>query len=401
MHHPRGPRVLTEPIVPHHLIDDPTTLRRLLDATLLIEADVDLPVLLRHVIEEACSMTGARFGALGMLNDEGTALAEFITVGLDPDEEERIGPRPTGRGVLGVLISNPVPLRLARLSEHPESFGFPAGHPPMSSFLGVPIKLRDHVYGNLYLTDKVGWSEFTGADEALVVALAAAAGIAIENARLHRRVQLAMLADERDRVARDLHDTVIQRLFGMGLDLQRVASMTGPGPAVERLQGVVADIDSTIRELRSTIFALGVIGEASDVRARVLSLLAELRGVVGFDVRVAFDGPVDSVISTELADHLLAVVREGVTNVARHARATKASVTIRASDRCCRLEISDNGEGMGSDRTGGGGLGLANLRRRAETLQGEFAVESPSAGGTVVTWQVPLDRFTSTGRCNG
>src|SRR5208282_1266519 len=155
-------------------------LRRVLDAVLLIEADLELPVLLRHVTEEARAMTGARYGALGVLDETRTYLAEFITVGLEPDQEEEIGARPSGRGVLGLLVANPEPLRLSHLRAHEESFGFPDGHPPMTSFLGVPIKVRDEVFGNLYLTDKVGLSEFSSDDEALVGALAMAAGIAIE-----------------------------------------------------------------------------------------------------------------------------------------------------------------------------------------------------------------------------
>jgi len=126
--------------MPYHSIEDPSRLRRILDAVLLIEKDVELPALLRHVVEEACSMTGARYGALGVLNDDKTALAEFITVGLDAEEEARIGPCPTGKGVLGLIVTAPQPLRLARLGDHPESFGFPPHHPPMTSFLGVPLK---------------------------------------------------------------------------------------------------------------------------------------------------------------------------------------------------------------------------------------------------------------------
>ncbi len=143
--------------MPYRSIDDPVKLRRVLEATLQLEADLDLPSLLRHFIEEACAMTGARYGALGVLNDERTALAEFLTVGVDPKDEEKIGSRPTGQGVLGLLITDPRPLRLADLSAHPDSFGFPPGHPPMTSFLGVPIKVRDEIYGNLYLTNKIGW----------------------------------------------------------------------------------------------------------------------------------------------------------------------------------------------------------------------------------------------------
>jgi signal transduction histidine kinase len=377
---------------PHHAIDDRATLRRLLDATLLIEADLDVTVVLRHVVEEARAMTGARFGAIGVLNDEGNALADFITSGLEPDEEERIGPCPTGHGVLGLLISEPAALRLTLLSDHPQSFGFPLKHPPMTSFLGVPIKVRDHVYGNLYLTDKAGLPEFSGDDEALVIGLAVAAGIAIENAHLHRQVQLAVLTDERERIARDLHDTVIQRMFGAGLNLQGIAGMIGPGPATERLEAVVVDIDDSIRELRSIIFALGLTGEEQDVRARLLSLLAELRLIVGFDLHTVFDGPVDSLISDEIADHLLAVAREAVTNVARHARATRAEVELSARDRWCTLKIVDNGLGLHkSAETRAGGMGLINLRRRAEKLGGEFHVHSPLSGGTVLTWKVPVD----------
>jgi len=166
-------------------IDDPVKLRRLMSSMLLIEANLALPALLRRLVEEACAMVGARYGALGVLNPDRSALDEFIVVGMDDDEVAGIGSLPTGRGVLGLLISDPRPLRLPDIAAHPESFGFPANHPPMSSFLGVPIKVRDAVYGNLYLTDKVGWSEFTRDDESLIRALASAAGLAIEKARLH------------------------------------------------------------------------------------------------------------------------------------------------------------------------------------------------------------------------
>ncbi len=376
--------------MPHRSIEDPTTLRRILDATLLIEADLDLQVLLRHVTEEARSMTGARYGALGVLNDDRSGLVEFITVGLDPDEEDRIGIRPTGRGVLGLLITDPVPLRMAGLGSHEESYGFPVGHPPMTSFLGVPIKVRDEVYGNLYLTDKIGWSEFTSDDEALVSALAVAAGIAIENARLHRRAQDVAVYDERDRLARDLHDTVIQRFFAIGLALQGIAGAAQATDVSDRLNRVISDIDDSIRQLRSTIFALGFVGDEQGLRAQVISLVDELRIVVGFAVPSSFEGPIDTAISAKIAEHLLATLREGITNVARHAQATQASIHLAVKDDCCQLSITDNGRGMETDEVREGGWGLTNLRRRAEKLHGHLDVENPPAGGTVLTWQVPL-----------
>jgi two-component system, NarL family, sensor histidine kinase DevS len=250
--------------------------------------------------------------------------------------------------------------------------------------------VRDEVYGNLYLTDKIGWSEFTSDDEALVSALAIAAGIAVENAHLHRRAQEMAVYDERDRLARDLHDTVIQRFFAVGLTLQGIAAVAQAADVSDRLQRVISDIDESILQLRSTIFALGLTGEDLGLRARVVSLVDELRMVVGFEVSSSFDGPVDTAISDEIADHLLITLREAVTNVARHAQATQVSVHLTAVDNQCQLRVIDNGRGMESDMPSEGGLGLPNLRRRAEKLHGRFDVESPSTGGTVLTWQVPL-----------
>src|SRR5579871_4379800 len=180
-------------------------------------------------------MTAARYGALGVLNEERNALAQFLTVGLAPDQERAIGPRPTGKGLLGLLITDPQPVRVGVIAEHPASSGFPANHPPMTSFLGVPIKVRDEVYGNLYLTDKIGWAEFTADDQALVGALAVAAGVAIENARLHQLARQVAVFEDRDRLARDLHDTIIQRLFALGLTLQSMAGLSGEGRGLDKV----------------------------------------------------------------------------------------------------------------------------------------------------------------------
>jgi signal transduction histidine kinase len=376
--------------VPYRSIEDPAKLRRVLDAVLLPEADLDLPTLLGHIVDEACSMTNARYGALGVLNEDGNALSEFVTAGLEPDEEKQIGARPTGRGVLGLLISDPRPVRLAQLSTHTKSFGFPANHPPMTSFLGVPIKVRDEVYGNLYLTNKIGWSEFTSDDEALIGALAAAAGIAIENARLHARAQEVAVYEERDRLARDLHDTVIQRLFAIGLALQSTVANPSTSGNAERLTKTIADIDETIRQVRTSIFELGSDRTGQGVRDDVLALLSELRPVVGFDIHPSFDGPVDTALPDIISEHLLVVIREAVTNIGRHAHATTATLAISVMDGYCRLRVSDDGRGMDESEPRSSGLGLGNLRRRAEKLHGQFEIESPDSGGTILTWQVPL-----------
>ena len=156
----------------------------LLEAVVAVAEDLSLDAVLERVVESACRLLHARFGALGVIGDD-RALSHFITVGIEEEMADRIGPLPTGHGVLGLLISEPRPLRLQDLREHSESYGFPANHPPMKSFLGVPVRVRDVVFGNLYLTEKEDGSDFTAEDEGLAVALAAAAGVAIENARLY------------------------------------------------------------------------------------------------------------------------------------------------------------------------------------------------------------------------
>jgi signal transduction histidine kinase len=395
--------------MPYRSVEDPAKLRRLLEAVLLLEGDLRLPDLLRHFVEEACSMAAARYGALGLLNEDRTGLAQFITVGLAEKEERAIGERPTGLGVLGLLISDPKPLRLADLADHPASAGFPPGHPPMRSFLGVPVTAHEQVYGNLYLTEKIGSPEFTQDDEALALTLAQAAGIAIENARLHQRVRDVAVFQDRARIARDLHDSVIQRLFAVGLSLQGVARPpVDPGTA-ERIQASIDEIDGTIRQLRTSIFDLASEEEGGGPRAGVMALVNELRPVTGLEVAVTFDGPVDSALSEEVTEQLLLGLRESLMDVARRSVASRASVEVRVADGLCALEISvsngqgadeapggegsraageEQGEGQGA---GGGGFGMASLRRRADQLGGDLVVRRPAGGGTTVLWRVPID----------
>lgn len=383
-------------------------LRRLLDAVLLVEADLDLPRMLHQLVQEACSMTGARYGALGVLDDAGTGLAEFITFGVGTELVEQIGPLPQGRGVLGLLISDPRPIRLADISQHPQSFGFPPHHPPMKSFLGVPVKMRHRIYGNLYLTDKIGWDEFTGDDEALVEALAAAAGVAIENAYLHNQVRRNAVLEDRSRISQDLHDTVIQRLFAVGLALQGLSRSLDRPDAAEHLCRAVDDIDDTIRQIRASIFELGQdqLDHPAGLRAGVTTIARALSQGTGLSIPVRFEGAVDAAVPESVAEHVLAVVREALTNVGRHARATTATVDVGVGGGMCTVTVTDDGVGMavpggrgraGPDTTSRedglaepGGLGLLNLRRRAEKLGGTFVAERLPAGGTRLAWQVPV-----------
>ena len=379
-------------------IEDPATLRRVLGATLLLESNLHLGELLNHIVAEARSLTGARYGALGVLDEQGRTTIDFLASGLEPEDEMRLlqGPFPTGKGVLGVLISDPQAIRIGVIADHPASTGFPPGHPPMTSFLGTPIKVQDRVYGNLYLTDKVGADEFTFDDEVVVEALAVAAGIAVENARLHQRAGEVAVYEDRDRLARDLHDGVIQRLFAIGLSLQGLAA-TPAGRAVSpALDAAIADIDETIRQVRATIFELGGAGNGRGIRSHVLALAEELHPVVGFDVPVEFTGAVDAAVTDAVADQLLPTLREALTNIGRHAGASRARIRLSMVGRHCRMEVSDNGKGFGDARATDGGMGLVNMRDRAEGLGGTFEVTHPAQGGTTIVWQVPTftDRQT-------
>jgi signal transduction histidine kinase len=167
----------------------PAQLTALLDAVLAISSDLELPDVLERIVTAACRLVDARYGALGVLGPGGDRLVEFVTQGVTPEERATIGALPTGHGLLGLLIRDPLPLRTTDICRHPASEGFPPNHPEMKSFLGVPVRIRDEVFGNLYLTEKRNAEEFSKADELMLVALAAAAGIAIQNARLYDRVE--------------------------------------------------------------------------------------------------------------------------------------------------------------------------------------------------------------------
>ncbi|HUW15667.1 MAG TPA: GAF domain-containing protein [Actinomycetes bacterium] len=530
-------------------------LQGLLEAVVAIAAGLELEYTLRRIVQAAADLVGARYGALGVLAPTG-GIAEFITVGMDPDQVERIGENPRGRGILGLLVEHPTPLRLEDLTQHPQASGFPPHHPPMHSFLGVPIRVRGEVFGNLYLTERRQGGRFSHEDEQVVVALAAAAGVAIENARLYQEAQMraswlrastdivtavlkgaaphavldlvaasarevagadlstialptddnrlvvehasgedasdfvgrtvpggfagvdvmrnqqsivvadvaegesvqslyagaygpamfvplitnertlgtlvlanhrggrtftpeefvmaeafagqAALAlvlaearreqerlavlEDRDRIGRDLHDLVIQRLFATGMVLQGASRQSGPDSDVTaRIERAVGELDATILEVRSTIFALhdGRSGEAAGLRRRVLRELAQAAHTLGFEPTIRFDGPIDSVVSDEAAEHVVAAVREALSNVARHAEANRARVSLSVDDTDVVVIVTDNGVGLGDG--GGRRSGLANLSQRAEGLGGSCVTEpaEPSGSGTRLIWRAP------------
>ncbi|MEP6760317.1 MAG: GAF domain-containing protein [Sporichthyaceae bacterium] len=545
----------TEDVMP----DTENRLRGLLDAVIAIASDLDVDSVLQRIVRAACQLADAQYGAIGVLGaGPDRRLRAFVTHGLTDDQRRQIGDLPRGHGILGVIIDSPEPLRLTTLGDHRKSYGFPPNHPPMNTFLGVPIRIRDTVFGNLYLTEKQSGEGFTPDDEEVVVALAAAAGVVIENAQLYEEaarrqrwleaaadITAALLGDvrqdqalalvanrarevadadvaavllrhgggrllvevvagaapddvagtrvltdgtvagavldggetvviedavndgraaslgfdvadgwpelgaimllplrsmgpaagvlmvgwspqrqhefrsthvalpasfaeqatlalqiaraqedrgrlavfeDRDRIGRDLHDLVIQRLFAVGLTLENISRLTVRPEVSDRLTGAVDDIDATIKDIRRTIFELSSPASSSDLRHELGDALAVIAPALGFSPRLRTEGPVDSGVRAELRPHLLAVIREALSNVARHARASRASVTLKVDDEVV-LTVTDDGIGISDD---GRRSGLANMAERAEEFGGSFEVRRVGAeGGTVAVWRVP------------
>lgn len=367
----------------------PRSLRQLLAAVVAISSDLDLPAMLERIIESAVELADATYGALGVLDDSGTRLAQFITVGVDEEAKRRIGALPEGHGILGLLIVDAKPLRLPDLHDHPDSFGFPPNHPPMRSFLGVPIRVRHQVFGNLYLTDKRSGNVFTDVDEELVVGLAAAAGVAIENARLHNHVNALALVEDRERIARDLHDTVIQRLFATGMSLQAAIRLVqaDPSAVAERLDQAVEDLDVTVKHIRTAIFGLERRAADEGFRSRVLGLAREAAGSLGYAPRVMLDGPLDTGVDDLVANEVLSVLSEALSNVARHANGTRVDIELLVADEIS-LRVIDNGVGPPNGVTTKGN-GLKNISERASRLLGRMVLSPNQPTGTVLEFRIP------------
>lgn len=372
--------------VPHHRVSDPERLHSLIDGILLIEADLELDVLLRRIVTEATVLVDARYGALGVLDADGTGLREFITVGISDEARARIGSLPVGKGLLGAVINEQRTIRIDDLHTDPSSSGFPANHPDMTRFLGVPVRLdKGETFGNLYLCDRVDGEPFSDEDEAVVESLGRAAGLVITLARLREQVQVLTLADERARLARDLHDTVVQRLFAVGLSLQAVVAGLD-ADARERVLTAIDDLDSTVREIRTTIFEISrdrTPGETG-MRARVLALVDEVTSRLELPVSVEFSGPIEASIGSECADHVVRAARELLTNVVRHAEAQRAWLRVSVRDGTAMLVVEDDGRGIADVASVGRGLG--NLRERAGEVGGAFAIEPRAGGGTTATF---------------
>ena len=355
-----------------------------------ISGVLDLDRVLQLIVDRVRDLAAAEYTALGIVAPDGQ-IERFITSGIGEAERKRIGDLPHGRGLLGLIIRENRTYRIPDISKHRERYGFPPHHPEMSSFLGMPILASGAVVGRLYLTNKIGPLEFSEEDQALVEMFALHAGIAIENARLHDQVRRLAVVDERERISRDLHDSAIQAIYAQSLALDDVPELISadPAEASRRVDEAIDALHGVIRDIRNFIFGLRpVLVEAGGLTDGLEHLANELRRNGGVSVSVSVAdavGPLDD-LTLETVAELLAITREALSNIARHASATEASVEIGGGATELQLEIADNGRGFDAEaRANHGHHGLANMRARTERLGGRFAVQSdPDAGTRII-----------------
>ncbi|MFV2000650.1 MAG: GAF domain-containing sensor histidine kinase [Acidimicrobiia bacterium] len=367
--------------------DDRDDLLLLIERASSIVEQVDLQSLLDLAIDTAMELTGARYGALGVVDERGR-IVEFHHRGVTELDMERIGRPPVGRGVLGDISRHGSIVRVDDITKHDGYTGMPSGHPEMSSFLGVPVKARDRIFGNLYVTEKAGG--FDEQDEITMSALAALAGTGIDSIRMMEELQDRAVREDRDRIARDVHDSIIQNLFAVGLGLQARAFASVDDPDLrEALDDASVAIDASIAELRRLIYDLhGDLPRRGSVAEEVAELAERLGSPYEIPVEIVVSGSVPD-LDVGIIDDVLQIVRESVSNALRHSGASSITVSLSVDDRSLVLTIEDDGDGfdVGSAPWG---LGLTNMRTRTMRAGGELAVKSSHGSGTTVTAQIPL-----------
>jgi signal transduction histidine kinase len=344
---------------------------------------------LQVIVDRVRPLVGAQYAALGV-NDLDGHIERFITSGMDDATRRAIGPLPEGHGLLGLIIRENRSFRIPDLNRDPHRYGFPAHHPPMTSFLGVPITVKAISVGRLYLTNKIGAVEFSQDDQALVETFALHAGIAMENARLHEQLQRLAVIDERERISKDLHDGIIQNLYAVGLSLEDVPELmeADQADAEARVERAIDSIHLAIQDIRNFIFGLRPeLLEGATLASGLASLVDEYRHNTMIDLELHLpDRPPEP--SAEVTGNLLAMVSESLSNLARHSRASRATVELlseRGGD-AFQLRIGDNGIGFDPARVGKlGHQGLANTRERASRIGAAVKIESASGHGTQVT----------------
>lgn len=366
----------------------------LVEAGIALASELDIDSLLQRIADLARDVLAAGYAAVGVIGEDGS-LTRFVYSGIDEKTADLIGPLPKGVGVLGALIEEGRPLRLKDITDHPRSSGFPPHHPPMKTFLGVPIIARGRIFGRLYFTEKAEGEDFTKDDERIALMLASQAGVAVENARLleeirERSEELAVL-EERDRIAKELHDGVIQSIYSVGLSLQGATSMVkrDPDTAATRMEEAIATLDDVVRDVRSYIFALQPHSvEERGLNAAIHELVRDVEVNTLAEVSVLLDEAGIDAISDGTKGDVIQIVREMLSNTARHSGATQVAVTCALGDDEVIIKVEDNGTGFDPAAVRRG-HGLDNIEHRARKLNGRIQILPRDPKGTTQILTLP------------
>jgi nitrate/nitrite-specific signal transduction histidine kinase len=370
------------------------------EAGLDITSALDLETVLQKVVDQARDLVGARYGALSMIDQRGTIEA-FLTSGISPQQRARIGPIPEGHGLLGVVLHQGEKLRLDDLSSDDRSVGFPPHHPPMRSLLAVPIVVQERIVGNLYLTEKVTAASFTESDEHTLQRFATQAALAIENARLHQQVQALAISEERERIAREMHDSLAQLIGYVNTKAQAADQFLENGEsqrAREHLQQLALAAREAYADVREGILSLRAAAELDEGAVSAIRDYAERwQDQSGIPVDVAIDahGRAANALSAIAELQLLRIVQEALSNVRKHALATRVTVQLIERDDGIEARIEDDGTGFdpaasrSSERSSIPRFGLAIMRERAAAVGGWLEITSARGEGTRVTAFVP------------
>ncbi len=350
----------------------------------------DLESVLDRIAHVARDLGGTKYAALGVPDGRG-GLQYFRTAGLTDEQIRMIEHVPRGHGLLGAIMSERRVIRVENIAHDPRSAGFPPHHPPMVSFLGVPIQTGGQLFGMLYLCDKRDGSLFNEADEVLIQTLASYAALAIAGAQITRQARRIQGLEERERIGMALHDGVIQSLYGLGMQVQLLSLN-------ERLHGsdlggIIESLNHIIEDIRGFIAQLGTDDRPRQSVRQLLEKAVERLNPPG-EISISIDAPDDvPALSPVAVESLLLILNEGLSNVIRHSGATKVQITAMIEVGWLTMSIQDDGRGFSPEEPGpreGGGLGLPNMKRRAQSLGGELRLKSSPARGTLLWLRIPL-----------
>jgi signal transduction histidine kinase len=366
-------------------------LRRLLDVALALSAERRTEPAMRTILAAARDLVGARYAAIGVPDGDG-GFGTFLTSGIDDKTWERIGAMPRTHGLLGALLQGTAPIRLADITADPRFVGYPAHHPWMRSFLGVPIVAGGEVVAELFLADKPG--DFTDADARLLEMLAAHAALAVVNAQRHERSRELSIVEERTRIARDLHDSITQTLFSLTLVAESAATLAaGAEPRLREQLDTARELTRTaLEEMRSLVETLRGEDTGRDSLAQALTARVELlRAVHDVPIELTIDGDLPR-RPTALTREVLKIGQEALANALQHADASRITMFLGRIDASLVLTVIDDGVGFDLPETvrSTRRLGLVSMADRAKAIGAKFNVYSTPGSGTRVLLEVRL-----------